>query len=289
MEKNIINQETGPDARGPVISFHPMIKGDLFYWERGIWDEDMIRNLTKARAVILPQTVSRELYALCCTLCTNVFPNYSLRFKWDGKVGNTMLFWGYGIPHPKTWIFPRVETLLGDHPEMGHRPGLPDYPFVIKGTGGGGGTQTWLIEDAQDLKQVTEILKHFEMRGIFGFVLQEFIPDLQKDLRVVIIGNHIQSYWRCNTSGFLHNIARGGQIDARSDPELQAIGRDAVKELCNNTGINMAGFDLVFLKGSDIPLFIEINYTFGRTGLGGSDAFYELFENEVNQWLETCG
>ncbi len=49
----------------------------------------------------------------------------------------------------------------------------------------------------------------------------------------------------------------------------------------------MAGFDLVFLEGSNIPLFIEINYTFGRTGLGGSDAFYEFFENEVNQWLET--
>ena len=266
-----------------------MIKGGLFYWERCVWDEELVRNLMTARAVILPQTVSRELHALCRTLCANVFPDYSLRFKWDGKVGDTLLFWSYGIPHPETRIFPRVETLLGDHPEMGHRPRLPDYPFVIKGTSGGEGAQTWLIEDARDLEQATEILKHFEIQGIFGFVLQEFIPGLQRDLRVVIVGNHVQSYWRCNTSGFFHNIARGGQIDARSDPELQAIGRDVVKELCNNTGINMAGFDLVFLKGSDIPLFIEINYTFGRTGLGGSDAFYELFENEVNQWLKTCG
>jgi len=289
LEENIINQVSKSDTRGPVISFHPMIKGDLFYWERGIWDEDIIRNLTKAKAVILPQTVSRELYALCCTLCPNVFPNYSFRFKWEGKVGDTLLFWSCGIPHPKTWIFPRVETMLGDHPEMGHRPRLPDYPFVIKGTSGGEGSQTWLIEDAQDLKQATEILKNFEMQGIFGFVLQEFIPGLQRDLRVVIIGNHIQSYWRYSTSGFFHNIAKGGQIDARSDPELQAIGRDAVKALYTYTGINMAGFDLVFLKGSNIPLFIEINYTFGRTGLGGSDAFYDIFENEVNQWLETCG
>ena len=289
MEENIINQESKPDAEGPVISFHPMIKGDIFYWERGIWDEDMVRNLTKARAIILPQTVCRELYFLCRTLCANVFPNYSLRFKWEGKVGDTLLFWSYGIPHPKTWIFPRVETMLGDHPEMSHRPRLPDYPFVIKGTSGGEGSQIWLIEDAQDLKQATEILKNFEMQSLFGFVLQEFISGLQRDLRVVIIGNHIQSYWRCNKSGFFHNIAKGGQIDSRSDPELQAIGRDAVKELCTRTGINMAGFDLVFLEGSNLPLFIEINYTFGRTGLGGSDAFYKLLDNEVNQWLETCG
>jgi ribosomal protein S6--L-glutamate ligase len=179
--------------------------------------------------------------------------------------------------------------MLGDHSGMGYHPRLLDYPFVITGTSGGEGSQIWLIEDAQDLKQVTKKLKHFEMQGLFGFVLQEFIPNLQRDLRVVIIGNHIQSYWRYNTSDFFHNIARGGQIDAKSDPELQAIGRNAVKELCINTGINMAGFDLVFLEGSNIPLFIEINYTFGRTGLGGSDAFYELLENEVNRWLGTCG
>ncbi|PXF59978.1 MAG: glutathione synthase [Deltaproteobacteria bacterium] len=263
-----------------------MIKGDIFYWERGIWDEDMIHNLTTARAIILPQTVSKELYFLCRTLCANVFPNYDLRFKWEGKVGDSLLFWSFGIPHPRTWIFPRVETMLGDHPEMCHCPRLPDYPFVIKGTGGGEGSQIWLIRNDRDLEQATEILKHFEIQGLFGFVLQEFIPNLQRDLRVVIIGNHIQSYWRCNTSGFLHNIAKGGQIDSLSDPELQAIGRKAVRELCTHTGINMAGFDFVFLEGSNIPLFIEINYTFGRTGLGGSDAFYGLLENEINQWLE---
>ncbi|OPL13157.1 MAG: hypothetical protein AVO38_14060 [delta proteobacterium ML8_D] len=266
-----------------------MIKGDIFYWERGILNEDMVRNLTKARAIILPQTVSRELYSLCHTMCANVFPNYGIRFQWEGKVGDTMLFWSYGIPHPKTWIFPRVETMVGDHPEMGCRPQLPDYPFVMKGTSGGEGSHIWLIRDSQDLKQATEILKHLEIQGIFGFVLQEFIPNLKRDLRVVVIGDHIQSYWRCNKSGFYHNIAKGGQIDARSDPELQAIGRKAVKELCLQTGINLAGFDLVFSEGSNIFLFIEINYTFGRIGLEGSDAFYELLKKEVEQWLKACG
>ena len=281
----IIISESKGDTMGPVISFHPMITGDIFYWERDIWDEALAHNLREARAVILPQTVSRELYTLCHILCPHVFPNYDLRFKWEGKVGDTLLFWSYGAPHPKTWIFPRVETMLGDHPVMMTHFRLPPYPFVIKGTKGGEGTQIWLIEDDHDLKEAIKILRCAEIQGIFGFVLQEFIPGLNRDLRVVVIGTHIESYWRYNRSGFLHNVAQGGKIDTHTDPELQSIGRDAVRNLCNRTGINLAGFDLIFLEGSDTPLFLEINYTFGRTGLGGSDAFYELLKKETKKWL----
>ncbi|NIA08928.1 MAG: ATP-grasp domain-containing protein [Nitrospiraceae bacterium] len=271
-----------------VISLHPMIKGDIFFWERDIWDKALVQAFKKARAVILPQTVPRELYFLCHGLCPNVFPNYDLRFRWEGKVGDTMLFWTYGVPHPKTWIFPRVETLVGNHPLMMTQFKLPPYPFIIKGNRGGEGTQIWLIKNAHDLEKTLNILRHSEIQGIFGFVLQEFISGLNRDLRVVVIGRHIESYWRCNRSGFLHNVAQGGKIDAHADPKLQTIGRARVKDLCNRTGINLAGFDLIFLDGSDIPMFLEINYTFGRTGLGGSDAFYRVLKKEVNNWLKTC-
>jgi ribosomal protein S6--L-glutamate ligase len=30
---------------------------------------------------------------------------------------------------------------------------------------------------------------------------------------------------------------------------------------------------------------LEINYFFGRRGLGGSDAFYEILKREINTWL----
>ncbi len=274
-------------TRSRIISFHPMIQGDIFFWERDVLDESVVQYLREARAVILAQTVSRELYALCRGLCPHVFPNYDLRFRWGGKLGDTMLFWSYGVPHPKTWVFPCVETILGNHPIMMTHFKLPPYPFVIKGNRGGEGTQTWLIKDDHDLKEAIEIIKCAEIQGNFGFVLQEFIPGLDRDLRVVVIGRHIDSYWRYN-SGFLHNVAQGGEINAHIDPELQAIGRSAVRDLCNRTGINLAGFDLVFLDGSDLPLFLEINYTFGRSGLGGSDAFYRLLKREVNDWLKTC-
>jgi ribosomal protein S6--L-glutamate ligase len=34
---------------------------------------------------------------------------------------------------------------------------------------------------------------------------------------------------------------------------------------------------------------LEINYFFGRTGLGGSDGYYRLFEAEVDKWLAAAG
>jgi ribosomal protein S6--L-glutamate ligase len=60
-----------------------------------------------------------------------------------------------------------------------------------------------------------------------------------------------------------------------------------VKNLCNKTGINLAGFDVIFepVKEHIKPLMLEINYFFGRRGLGGSDAYYEILNREIRDWL----
>jgi ribosomal protein S6--L-glutamate ligase len=269
-----------------VLSMHPVIGGDAFYWDRGVWDWDLFCAIQKASAVILPQTVEKELYRLCTKICPNVFPNYDLRFQWEGKMGDTLAFWAYGVKHPHTLVFPKVETLLGEHPDMNHRvPELPPYPFVLKGAHGGEGKQVWLVENGEDLDAKLQILLQLELHGSSGFVIQEYIPLLERDLRVVIIGNHVASYWRRSQS-FLHNVARGGEIDAESDKELQAVGRENVRRFCRRSGINLAAFDLVFPPGEGEPVFLEINYTFGRTGLGGSEKFYTLLGNAVDQWLQ---
>ena len=59
------------------------------------------------------------------------------------------------------------------------------------------------------------------------------------------------------------------------------------KDFCKKTGINLAGFD--FILRPDAPdntlLFLEINYFFGRKGLGGSLHFYDLLTEEIETWL----
>ena len=269
-----------------VLSMHPVIAGDAFYWDRGVWDNDLFNAITDAAAVILPQTVAKELYCLCTKMCPNVFPNYDLRFQWEGKIGDTLAFWTYGARHPHTLIFPKVETLLGDHPEMDHRvPELPAYPFVLKGARGGEGRQVWLIENEAELEVKLQTLLQFELHGSSGFVIQEYMEALERDLRVVVIGEQVFSYWR-TAQGFLHNVAQGGGIDAESDQDLQAVGRENVMRFCRSAGINLAAFDLVFPAGEVDPVFLEINYTFGRTGLGGSEKFYILLQTAVDRWLQ---
>jgi ribosomal protein S6--L-glutamate ligase len=268
-----------------ILSLHPAIEGNSFYWERGLWSRELVEQISKARAVILSQTVDKELYTLCRELCANVFPNYDLRFQWEGKVGDTLFFWTNGVSHPRSLVFPRVETLLGEHPFMDHSPPkLPDFPFVLKGARGGEGRHIWLIENADDLEKKLLHLKQLELHGNFGFVIQEYLAGLDRDLRVVVIGDQVVSYWR-KSEGFLHNVAQGGAIDKESYPELQIIGRDAVMNFCHQTGINLAGFDLVFPSNSKEPVFLEINYTFGRSGLGGTDGFYKMLRQAVDRWL----
>jgi ribosomal protein S6--L-glutamate ligase len=279
-----MSRQAGPKKY--ILSMHPVIEGDVFYWDRGVWDRNLFESIKNARAIILPQTVGKELYCLCAEMCPHVFPDYSLRFQWEGKMGDTLAFWTYGVNHPHTLVFPKVETLLGEHPSMEHRvPELPSYPFVLKGNGGGEGRQVWLVENEADLEGKLETLLQFELQGRSGFVIQEFIEALERDLRVVVIGDQIFSYWR-TAQGFLHNVAQGGGLDAVSDQDLQAAGREKVREFCGRSGINLAAFDLIFPAGENDPVFLEINYTFGRRGLGGSEEFYLLLRQAVDKWLQ---
>ena len=270
-----------------VLSMHPIIEGDTFYWDRGVWDKNLFNAIKNASAIILPQTVEMEMYWLCTELCPQVFPNYDLRFQWEGKMGDTFAFWAYGLKHPHTLVFPRVETLRGEHYNMEHTvPELPPYPFVMKGAHAGEGKQVWLINNKEELETKLQVLLRYELHGSSGFVIQEYLASLERDLRVVVIGNQVFSYWR-KAQAFLHNVAQGGEIDAASDPELQEVGREKVKQFCRRSGINLAAFDLIFPGGEVEPFFLEINYTFGRTGLGGSEKFYTLVRHEVDVWLNT--
>ena len=79
-------------------------------------------------------------------------------------------------------------------------------------------------------------------------------------------------------------------MDTISDPLLQKAAKTAVLSFCEKTNINLAGFDFLFseksLKKRPIePLFLEINYFFGRKGLGGSEAYYKILQQEIDNWI----
>ena len=63
-------------------------------------------------------------------------------------------------------------------------------------------------------------------------------------------------------------MSAGGKLDHVGWPELQRKGVAAVLAFSRHAGIDIAGFDLMFPDDGE-PVFIEVNFHFGRKGLGG--------------------
>jgi ribosomal protein S6--L-glutamate ligase len=273
-----------------VLSFHPNIVAHQNILCAGrLPGKAEEKAIILADAILLPQGCSETLYRLCRKHCPHVFPNYDCRFDFPGKVGQTILFQKTETAVPETCVFPSVDAFRKEAVEKG----LPQYPIVFKSNWGGEGESVFLVESDAGLERCLVWATGREKSGHFGFLIQEFVPSGSRVLRVVIIGRRLYSYWRFGEEGssFLANLRAGGVVDHAFAPELQEKAKRAVEQFCHKTKIDLAGFDLIFpLADRDpTPLFLEINYFFGRRGLGGSFKYYELLDAAVNDWLAERG
>ena len=272
-----------------ILSYHPCFEADKNLLCAGREpDADDLTAIKSADAVILPQGCYQSLYDMARNNCSHVFPNFDARFKYKGKIGQAKLFQEQNVSHPKT------ETFLNLYSFSKHYGGFPkkvalDFPVVFKFDWGGEGDQVYLIKSKSDFLNVMQIAEKFEKTGQTGFIIQEYIPSKNRSLRVVVIGRTYISYWRIqkDTENFCANLAKGAVIDAEADPDLQEAAEKSTIDFCFRTGINMAGFDILFTfkEKTKKPLFLEINYYFGRRGLGGSEKFYAILNTEITKWL----
>jgi ribosomal protein S6--L-glutamate ligase len=273
-----------------ILSFHPNIIAHKNILCAGrLPDEQDRAAICQAQAVIVSQGCTEALYRMCRKHCPHVFPNYDARFDFPGKLGQALLFEKIGVPFPRTYPFSQVSSY---RKPRDHRGAL-NFPCVFKFDWGGEGDGVLYLETGEALEQALQRAKAAEQSGQKGFLLQAYVPCRGRSLRVVVIGGRLFSYWRRQPDGssFLTNIKAGAVIDHGSDPGLQKAGKAAAKDFCLKTGINLAGFDLLFPdneKGAQ-PLFLEINYFFGRRGLGGSMKYYTLLDEVVGLWLKKIG
>ena len=276
-----------------ILSFHPNIVAEKNILCAGRLPNDEDRAaICRAEAVILPQGCSEALYRLCRKHCAQVFPNYDARFDYPGKLGQSRLFQETGAAFPETFSF---ETLSSYHDQYGQNGlGSPlAFPCVFKFDWGGEGEGVFLLKSVEVLGETLQRAQAAEKSGQKGFLLQEYVPCDGRSLRVVVIGDELFSYWRVqqDPSRFLTNLEAGAVIDHEADPELQEAGTAVVSDFCSKTGINLAGLDLLFPENDKeaSPFFLEINYFFGRRGLGGSLKYYDLVDRAVMGWLNTFG
>jgi ribosomal protein S6--L-glutamate ligase len=273
-----------------ILSFHPIIEAhrNIICAGRPPDDGDL-QAIRQAEAVILPQGCSEVLYRMAKHHCPRVFPNVDVRFDFPGKSGQIQLFRRLGITHPETRTYSSLDAFGRDASPV-------DFPVVVKLDWGGQGETVFRVNRSRELEEVLERVAAYESSGQKGFLIQQYIPCGQRALRVVVIGSRVRSYWRLQPASdrFGTSVAGGAIVDPHADPGLQSAAQDVVRNFCGLTGLQLAGFDFIFSErdrraGAIEPLMLEINYFFGRTGLGGSEGYYRLFEAEVDSWLAAAG
>jgi ribosomal protein S6--L-glutamate ligase len=272
-----------------ILSFHPIIEGDKNILCAGrLPDDKDLAAIQRAEAVILPQGCPETLYRLARAHCRAIFPNLDVRFDYPGKRGQIRLFRELGVAHPATELYCTTEDFYS-------RPSAIALPAVIKLDWGGQGETVFKVADDQELARALDRVKACEQTGQKGFLVQAFIPNGQRALRVTVIGRRRIAYWRIQPDPhrFGTSVAAGGRIDHDADTPLKAAAEAVVADFCQRTGLQLAGFDFIFDQrlldqGRIAPLLLEINYFFGRTGLGGSEGYYRLLTEEVEAWLAAC-
>lgn len=276
-----------------ILSFHPCYEADTNILCAGRNpDQADLAAIRRADAVVLPQGCREALYRLARQNNPNVFPNYDVRFEYPGKTGQSRLFQTLEVPHPDTWIFEDTAQ-FGRTGRVGSEISLP---LVFKLDWGGEGETVFPIQAPTDLERALALAAAHERSGQRGFVLQTLVPHDNRTLRVVVIGETLTAYWRIqeNPAEFGTSVGHGARIDTEADPDLRLRALTLVRRFCHQTRINLAGFDLIFRDAGSAndapqPLFLEINYFFGRTGLGGSTRFYGLLQKEIDRWLADLG
>ena len=271
-----------------ILSFHPCFTADhqIILGDRPLHEEDRQR-IRGAHAVILPQGRADGVFHECQNSGTPVFPNYEMRRTYPGKVGQSRLFQVFQLPCPRTFRWESV-NLFKKTPKAPH-----EFPFVVKDDKSHEAGGVFVVKDSESLGAALGFLALKEGVNNNGFVTQNFIPSGGNVLRAVIMGNQILTYWKrpAKPGQVITTISKGARIDHDWQPELQEKGRRQAQFLAKHTGINLAAVDFVFplSEESPEPLFLEINYYFGRRGLGGMDAYYRLLFRAIQDWLKGIG
>ena len=272
-----------------IVSFHPLFEADKNIICAGrAPNADDLAAIKAAEAIILPQGCRQSLYEMAKKNCRYVFPDYGARFNYPGKINQIRLFQESGTAHPHTEVYPSLDDFKRQYGDASKDIAF-ELPCVFKFDWGGEGETVFLINSREDLNHALQKAADFERSGQKGFLLQQYVPTGGRSLRVAVIGRTLISYWRIQEKGdgFMSSVSKGARIDATLELKRQKVARAFVKNFCKKTSINLGGFDVIFapIKDHIKPLMLEINYFFGRRGLGGSAAFYEILKKEINGWL----
>lgn len=277
--------------QGLIVSFHPMIAADrtiVLESRRALARADALA-VSQAEAVLMPLAPRPDVYTLAAGLGKPMFPNPAVYLSLDGKVGNLRLFKALDLPHPPGLAFTSLAEAVAAWRGGGADITALGSPIVAKGAGGGMGDNVFLVRSPDELADLAQRIDTRCQNGPHGLILQKYIDCNGTDLRVVLLGDEHRAYWRCGADGgWRSNLSQNGTADFESRPEEMAAGVALARRLADKAGLDMAGVDVLVPRDGD-PLLLEVNFFFGRSALGGTDAFLQMHLGAARRWLAARG
>ena len=157
-----------------ILSFHPCFDAhvQIILGDRRLdfQDLELIRG---AEAIILPQGCPEDLFQACIDSGAHIFPDYAIRFKYPGKMGQCFLFKDFGLPHPKTLRWPAVKEFKKVYPDIEIHP--HKLPFLVKDNKSHEAHGVFIVKDSLSLSEALDYLIHHEKSGLSGFVTQDLV------------------------------------------------------------------------------------------------------------------
>jgi ribosomal protein S6--L-glutamate ligase len=103
----------------------------------------------------------------------------------------------------------------------------------------------------------------------------------------------VLTYWKRpgHPGGAITSLRLGAVIDHAWRPDLQQKGTALAVAIARKIHLDLAAIDFVFPMDdpSPEPRVLEINYFFGRRGLGGTSQYYVLLYDAVREWVRSHG
>jgi len=262
-----------------------------------VQSNDILRQLDNCQGLMWRFSISpaeRAIYSRLLPILEkemhlNIFPNWKTMWHYDDKITQNYLLKAHNIPIPKTWVFWKAQ-------EADEFCASSNYPMVLKLAGGASSVNVQLIENYQQAKKWINLLyssglhslkipeplrvKNFQsriknaLRFLFKgklpnpgkywqlnknyFLLQEFLPNNQYDIRITVIGKRAFGYRRFNRQNDFRASGSGS-----FDVNPKEIDIDAVQlGFITANRLQMQSVAVDIIHNGNEYVVNEVSYTF---------------------------
>lgn len=204
-------------------------KIDFYIWHSDTWEDNY-------------RQIHDRIYFIEKILKKPIFPDLNQYYSFNDKIKQKELFDYFKLPQIPTYIYKNKHQALKKIDEL-------NYPIIIKDAYSAAGDGIFKINSKKEAKKIANktFKKGYEETETYIY-LQNFIPNLKKDLRVITVGSEVATaYWRQSNTDWKHNISKGAEASFDNIPKI-------AEKFCINISKKMKfhwmAYDLIIVDNS---------------------------------------